>query len=1157
MKRIVEKVKDIVEVCQFTHLNDFAADPGLTLAGYRFTDITAALMAKWLDSIVSVRPGRGTASALAGFRGVGKSHFLASVAVILTHPELRSRITDPHVSSSVERLSRRHNPVAFVRRGSGPTLIEELKRELSKIIGAHPSELSDSLYDVLLQASEKAGDMPLVILFDTAPGRESRVSRDDGVWLSEIAEAAKTLGIFVGAALDDDIAGADGPNAAISGCFSIDFLDQEHLYKIVDSFIFSKHSLMLGLLHDIYEYYREVMPGFRWSEVRFSALYPLHPATVEIAPLIRLYIHDFALLGFAAESGVKILGRPADSLIGLDETFNSVEARLRQVPELIGAFETFDLIEREVLSKTPVQARLQAKLVLKGLMLLSMGGQGSTAAEIAASMLIFSSDGSDNVESLLNAFADAAPAGIVRTESGGSSRYCLKAAGEDKVEAVVASAVAEVSDEDVWNILLQQMAEKFPDVGDIAAGVSPCSIEWRGTTRRGAVIWRPGGSESGDRLFDWRIHAGFEGSLPTVDGDLCQSLRWRVAEPTPEERAVLQKAQVLQSDADVRSQLGEGLATAVHLNSIAVERIWQRIFLTEGQLMAGDRTIRLDSDPGAIHGLSHLFSTCLAELFESEFPSHPVFAEQLGPRQEAGLVAGFLGGAGADNAEAQRLAAVYGMPLGVAVMRGDGYAPAPADELLDLPCVKSFIDFMLGDEAASISDICRAMQSPPFGLSQESQHIILTALVAARHVDFVTSSGNRINHRSLDLQIVWDDIVGLSRPLSERYSSERLLIWAQLITGNSAIMSLDRSEDRLLTIDSLAGWLAGWNDNRVLSDFDELPDESLSASIWRTAANLRKTFGAMADIIGGLVRDDSSLDDCIHAIADLFSDSESEFESKKNDLRVLREYISGVSRREMIASYLAISEMTSEPEIEAAREALLEVVSNRAGISETKKGASPEDLWNTFAGLFSDHYAERHDFVMNEQTSGESLRKILCSEEWSAFECLASIPWFDQRYVLRAKGLIREIRQLYCKSDVRISLETRPYCSCLFSLTHYERLAGLPAAFHKLVGDGIESFKMQIMRGRAGLVAAAGNDAMRTSVAQIVDRIAEGSSFAGLATQDFRILKIVASRAAEFQEGDDILDLTANIDPSEPLSRGSVEWRHDIAEVEAFVNTEL
>ena len=107
MKRVEEKVKDIIEVRPFSSLNDFAADPEQTLAGYYFTDITSDLMAKWLDMVTNVTPGHGVAAALAGFRGVGKSHFLAVLGAIVSRPDLRGNIAEQHVAARADRLSRR------------------------------------------------------------------------------------------------------------------------------------------------------------------------------------------------------------------------------------------------------------------------------------------------------------------------------------------------------------------------------------------------------------------------------------------------------------------------------------------------------------------------------------------------------------------------------------------------------------------------------------------------------------------------------------------------------------------------------------------------------------------------------------------------------------------------------------------------------------------------------------------------------------------------------------------------------------------------------------------------------------------------------------------------------------------------------------------
>ena len=166
MKRIQEKVKDVVDVRPYTNLQDYFSDPAQTLGAYHFTDATADMMAKWLDRVADVQVQNGAAIALAGYRGVGKSHFLATFGAIAANPELRSRVTDQHVAASAQRLKRRHYLAANVRRGTHPTIIAELKDALARAFEVDASNLSNSLSDLLRLASEKAGDLPFIIIID-------------------------------------------------------------------------------------------------------------------------------------------------------------------------------------------------------------------------------------------------------------------------------------------------------------------------------------------------------------------------------------------------------------------------------------------------------------------------------------------------------------------------------------------------------------------------------------------------------------------------------------------------------------------------------------------------------------------------------------------------------------------------------------------------------------------------------------------------------------------------------------------------------------------------------------------------------------------------------------------------------------------------------
>ena len=48
MKRIQDKIKDLVEPQSFEQVGDYAEDPAQALAAYRFTDVTSDLLSRWL-----------------------------------------------------------------------------------------------------------------------------------------------------------------------------------------------------------------------------------------------------------------------------------------------------------------------------------------------------------------------------------------------------------------------------------------------------------------------------------------------------------------------------------------------------------------------------------------------------------------------------------------------------------------------------------------------------------------------------------------------------------------------------------------------------------------------------------------------------------------------------------------------------------------------------------------------------------------------------------------------------------------------------------------------------------------------------------------------------------------------------------------------------
>ena len=1084
MKRIQEKVKDIVEVRSYEILHDFITNPTLTLANYYFTDITADLMRKWLDEISGIQNQNGTACALAGYRGVGKSHFLATLGAIVSQPELRAKITDTHVLAGSQQLKRRHYLVCFVKRGLHKTLFDELKAAISQIFGAEAADLSDSISDLLHFAAGKSPDSPFVLLIDTASERMSRVLRDDGEMLGEIAEAAGKLNIFVGVALDDDIAGADGVNAAISKNYKIDYLDQEHLYRIVDTHIFPKQRHLLPVLHDIYTYFRTVLPNFRWSEQRFSSLYPLHPVILETAPFVRLYAPEFALLSFASEAGSKILGRPANSLIGLDEVFDCVENTLRKVEELKEVFLIYDQINAQVIAQIPIMQRLQAKLVLKALLLLSFDGEGATAGEINAAMLIF--DESEPikarriVEELLEKIVSVFPESIQKIVVGGrENRYKFKVESKENLNNALITASAGISPEVISEILCRIAREKFTDwtifdETDVnSTHWMESQINWRGGLRRGRLIWnldnqitekeKPTTSE----FVDWEviINPDENKAEPPVDINEPPKIFWQPDALREDEKETILRYHVLLTQKNLREQYGDQIRAAGHAHTIAVEKIWNRIFFQDAKLVINKLDFNFTEEARAAQSVSEMLALMLEPLFEMRFAAHPFFTKTLGMTEVSTLVNDLFSGARQNLENVQHLAETFALPLELVTLRGGLYVLESEETLQNLPLARKVSELVnaSGDNAVSLKTIYRELKKIPYGLVREAQHLLLTALVAQRQIEFVTSKGDRINRRSLDLTIIWDDITGIAKPISIVYSNEKLTDWAKILTGTDSFNSIEHPEDRELVKVALRNWLTDWENACVLKRFNDLPDEILNTKIWRLASNAEKTFGSVAETVKAILEETISLGEGLHRVADAFSDSREVFFNNTKDLIVLEDFIKGARKREEIWAYLAVCETTQDEQIEYFRDKLLQIIEESYSNPNDSVNTEMENLWETFKTKFSEHFAVKHDTLMKSLLLQEKFDEILRSDEWWEFENLSKIKIFQQKYWKEAQQIRRQLKQLDCRNQVGEMLKIHPFCVCSFNLAQIKEWENLPQSLWQTVNRGRFSYRRNLL----------------------------------------------------------------------------------------------
>ncbi|QYU68177.1 SpoIIE family protein phosphatase [Leptolyngbya sp. 15MV] len=317
--------------------------------------------------------------------------------------------------------------------------------------------------------------------------------------------------------------------------------------------------------------------------------------------------------------------------------------------------------------------------------------------------------------------------------------------------------------------------------------------------------------------------------------------------------------------------------------------------------------------------MTELLSLMLETHFETKYPDHPEFGALMGASETNNLISGLYGGSETPGFE--DLVQNFAVPLGLVRNVEGRFEPNSFEQLVQLPYIANLMKLVESSGNATI-DLVKAgetLSSEPFGLVREAQRLALTALVSARKLDFVTSKGDRINRRSLDLRIIWDDIVGIARSVERSLTNDRVNEWASRIAVGETFKALSAKEDATRFRKSLEKWYGEWRRERIIDRFELLADEVFNTRIWRIGSAAAKTFNAYADVVSQTIEGDVNPEECVVRIAAIFSDSDEEYARRTSELETIRHFVKGSEIRSRILSYTSLAQYTSDPVIEALR----------------------------------------------------------------------------------------------------------------------------------------------------------------------------------------------------------------------------------------------
>jgi hypothetical protein len=518
----------------------------------------------------------------------------------------------------------------------------------------------------------------------------------------------------------------------------------------------------------------------------------------------------------------------------------------------------------------------------------------------------------------------------------------------------------------------------------------------------------------------------------------------------------------------LREQYGEQMRASGHAQMMAIEKIWNRIFLEDAKLIIGGLDYNFSESVQAAKSLRELFSKTLKPFFDARFSEHPQFSDTLGKVEVSALINDFFSGARQYLPETQQLAKTFALPLNLVRQNENNFVLESQENLNKLPLVREILAEIEKNpgEMVPLKTIYKKLRQSPNGLALEAQQLILTALVAGRQIEFVTTEGDRINRRSLDLKVVWDDIAGVARPSGVVYSNERLMEWGRIFTNSDFPKAFTTPEEQESAKNKLEIWLTNWKQRQILEKFNRLPDETLNTKIWRVYTSAEKTFGTVAESIEAISDNSVSAEDVLHRIAEAFSDSENEFLARGRDLIVLEDFVNGWAIREKIWSYLAVCETTDDEKLEFLREKLFRLINESSLNPNVALNRELENLWETFHRQFCEYFAVKHDTFMKSDNLQAKFNEISSSDEWWEFENLSHLPIFQHKYHKKALEIRRQISELNCRLDVREMLEIHPFCACSFSLAKTREYENLFAALQEIIRLGRKSFRESLMMSR-------------------------------------------------------------------------------------------
>lgn len=640
---------------------------------------------------------------------------------------------------------------------------------------------------------------------------DARAFNEDVRFLQFLGEASRRMPFFVVASLQDQIETTGDIDQSTFGKIKDRYpsrlsLTGTHLRELASARLVKKKPSASSSIAALYRKLRSSFPSLAVSEEDFSALYPVHPGTIELLddllPLFSRhrgavdFLH-YQLAGDPKRGIAGLLDQPSDRLLGPDAIFDHFRVRIQETLETsayVSVVVSFYEKELKRIFAEPEDRETASRLV-KILVLLAISPirRRRKVSELAEMLLrsVTSLDASANYDYVHDLLEKMRLEGAYLTvEKGGSDRedvYSIDLAAD--VQLIIQRRVRSLLDDPGFTFaravakLLPYYRSPLLPLASFASGArTERRASWQKTRREGVLLFFRDGD---DPIVSDRALEAIAEQLSSTELDFCILLMAPRSEalapehllakldesfllwlPEPLGTGTEEPAELVRRAAarmTVRDQLAsEGSEVALGVVEALEPLIQEDLELTEGAIQRAYRAGELTA-PGTTSSLTPAelpslpFDRLVDRLAEvplgRRFPKHYQVAPSLDlPGADASdlLLRDFLRAGEVDSrqiSESLRVALDSRLrPLGLVRRTASGYRlqPDPGES----PLVRAVLE-RVGSDRVALEALYRELRKGPFGLLRGGFDLLVLALLYSGQLT-AFASGRRVSIDSLD-----------------------------------------------------------------------------------------------------------------------------------------------------------------------------------------------------------------------------------------------------------------------------------------------------------------------------------------------------------------------------------------------------------------------